>query len=101
MLMGNDHHGDARFADPFQQLHHFKAQFRVDVAGGLVRNDEAGAVGQSAGHSHALLFTAGKGVRIGLCLIFQMHQLQHVVDALVDLPFLPTLVTCMANATFS
>ena len=39
----------------------------------------------SAGHSHALLFAAGKGVRVGAGLVFQMHQLQHVIHAVGDL----------------
>ena len=77
VLMGNDHHGDARFAHPLQQLHHFQAQFRVDVAGGLVRNDQLGAVGKGAGHSHALLFTAEKQIirydNLGIArLIYQL-----------------------------
>ena len=57
MLVGDDKHRDAHLADAFQQFHHLKAHLGVDVAGGLVRNDEAGAVGQTAGHGPALLLT--------------------------------------------
>ncbi len=43
VLMGDDQHSDAHFADTLQQLHHLKAQLWVDVAGGLVRDDQLGA----------------------------------------------------------
>ena len=85
VFMGDDHNGDAHFTHPLQQFHHFQTQLRVDVAGGLVRNDQLGAVGKCTGHSHALLFAAGKGVRISLGLILQMHQFQHVLHTVTDL----------------
>ena len=85
VLMGNHQHSDAHLADTLQQLHHLKAQFGVDVAGGLVRNHQLGGVGQCAGHSHTLLLTAGEQVGVDLCLVLQVDKLQHVIHALLDL----------------
>ena len=55
MLVGDHQHRNAHFAHPLQQLHHFQAQFRVDVAGGLVRDDQLGVMHQRTRHSHTLL----------------------------------------------
>ena len=41
-------------------------------------------MGQSAGHGHPLLLAAGEELGVDLCLILQMHQLQHIVDPLLD-----------------
>ena len=56
-----------------------------DVAGGLIGNDELGAVGQGAGYRHTLLFTAGKFVRQAVHLILQTDQGQNIWDAGFDL----------------
>ena len=92
MLVGDDQHCDAHFAHPLQQLHHLKAHLGVDVAGRLVRDDQTRAVGQSAGHGHPLLLAAGEELGVDLCLILQMHQLQHIVD-----PFLNVLLADVGN----
>ena len=85
VFVGDHQHGDAHIAHPLQQLHHLKAQLRVDVAGGLVRNDQLGAVGKCTGHSHALLFAAGEELRVDVGLVLQVDQLQHVGHTLLDL----------------
>ena len=40
---------------------------------------------QRTRHSHTLLLAAGKGIRVALGLILQMHQLQNVLHAGTDL----------------
>ena len=52
VLVGDHQHRDAGLADLFQQLHHFQTQLGVDVAGGLVRNDQLGRMDQRPGHRH-------------------------------------------------
>ena len=85
VLVGDHQHRDAHFAHPLQQLHHFQTQLRVNVAGGLVRDDQLGVMHQRTRHSHTLLLAAGKGIRVALGLILQMHQLQNVLHAGTDL----------------
>ena len=85
VLMGDHQHRNAHLAHPLQQLHHFLARLRVNVAGGLVRDDQLGVMYQRTRHSHTLLLAAGKGIRVALGLILQMHQLQNVLHAGTDL----------------
>ena len=85
VFVGDDQHGDAHAAHPLQKFHHLKAQFGVDVAGRLVRDDELGRMRQCAGHGHALLLAAGEELRVDVGLVFQMDQLQHVGHTLLDL----------------
>ena len=63
VLVGDNHHRDVDLVDGLKQLHDVHGHLGVDVAGGLIGNDELGAVGQGAGYRHTLLFTAGKFVR--------------------------------------
>ena len=62
------HHADGRaFAvQVLQQLHHRFAVARIEVSGRLVGEQDGGRTGQRAGHSHALLLTAGELRRIVL-----------------------------------
>ena len=84
-LVGNHHHGDAHAVDGLQQLHHLHAQLGVNVAGGLVRNDELRAMYQRAGQSNALLLTARNLIRQPVGLICQAHQAQNIGHPLFDL----------------
>ena len=87
MLVGDHQHRDARLADFFQQLHHLQAQLGVDVAGGLVCDDQLGRVDQRPGHRHPLLFAARQIVGVAVGLVPQVDQLQHIGHTLVDLFF--------------
>lgn len=40
MFMGDHHNGGTHFIDLGEQLHDLIGEFRVDIAGGLVRQDE-------------------------------------------------------------
>lgn len=40
MFMGDHHNGGTHFVDLGEQLHDLIGEFRVDIAGGLVRQDE-------------------------------------------------------------
>ena len=85
VLVGDNHHRDVDLVDGLKQLHDVHGHLGVDVAGGLIGNDELGAVGQGAGYCHTLLFTAGKFVRQAVHLILQTDQGQNIWDAGFDL----------------
>ena len=84
VLVRDHDHRDVYFVDGFEQLHDVHAEFGVDVAGRLVGNDELGAVGQRAGHRHALLLAAGKFVRQAVHLVLQPDQAEGERHAVLD-----------------
>ena len=55
-------HGDQRAAAGVvqQRLHHGRTGFEVQVAGGLVRQDDGGLLDQRPGDGHALFLAAGE-----------------------------------------
>ena len=73
--------------DLLEQHHDLQRTRRVEVAGRLVGDDDAGVVDQCAGDGHTLLLAAGQLVRQPPALVLQPHQLQHVGHALFDLLF--------------
>jgi len=59
--VGGDQGGEAGFPDHVQQhVEDSARRFRVEVAGGLVGQQDAGAVGEGAADGDALLFAAGQ-----------------------------------------
>ena len=74
MLMGDDHNGDVDLIDGLKQLHDVHRHLRVDVAGGLVRDDQLGAVGQRARYSDTLLLAAGELVRQTVHLVLKADK---------------------------
>jgi len=60
-VVGHQDDGDAQFrVDPLEDGHDFLAGPRVEVAGGLVGQDEARVAGDGPGDGHALLLAPGK-----------------------------------------
>ena len=84
MLVRDHDDRDMYLVDGLEQLHDVHAELGVDVAGGLVRNDELGPVRQRAGHRHALLLAAGKFVRQAVHLILQADEGQRERHAVLD-----------------
>ena len=58
---GNDYHGEAVLSvQGLENGHHSSLDWRVQVAGRLVGQQDAGILDQGAGNAHPLLLTAGK-----------------------------------------
>ena len=58
--MGDEHDGASEFVEFTEQLQNFGAIGRVEVAGGLVGEDEGGIVDLCAGDGHALALPAAE-----------------------------------------
>ena len=85
MFMGNHQNCSTDIVDALEQFYDLVGQFRVDVAGRLVRNDKLRIVYQRTGNRHTLLFAAGKLVRISVRLILQAHQTNYIRYTLSDI----------------
>lgn len=100
VLMGHHQHRGAPAVDFAEQVHNLKAQGRVNVARGLVRDDELRIVDQCPGQTHPLTLTARELRGVVLGLVLQAHQTEDIGNPLADGPGLaPT--TRMAKATLS
>ena len=63
---------------PLEQRHDFVAGGGIEVAGGLVGQQDRGVVHQRAGHGHALPLAAGKLVGLVVHALLQIHLLQRL-----------------------
>ena len=68
-------------AELLEQRHHLDAGPRVEVAGGLVGEDDCGSVDQRARDGHALLLAAGELVRVVVEPLAEAHPLQRLARA--------------------
>ncbi len=59
-LMRDKDHGDSLTVEILHETHDLGGGFRIQGAGGFVRQQDAWAIGQSACDGHALLLAAGK-----------------------------------------
>ena len=64
-----------------QHIHDLRGGARVEVAGGLVGQQQAGAVHQRAGNRHALQLTARELGRQARAQLAQAHGVQHLLHA--------------------
>ena len=99
-MRGHDD-GGAGAVDPVEQLHDADAGLRVEVAGGLVGDQQHRPVDERAGDRDALLLTAGELAGQAVLLAVQADELEHLGHDRArsrarDLP-----MTSSANATFS
>ena len=85
VLVGDDDNGDVDLVDGLKQLHDVHRHFGVDVAGGLVRDNEFGAVGQRAGNGHTLLLAAGELIRQAVHFVLQTDKGECKRYAVLDL----------------
>ena len=76
VVRGHQHRG-AGSVDPLEQHHDVAAGVGVEVAGGLVREQQCRPVHERAGDGHPLLFTAGQLMRDPLGLALEADPLQH------------------------
>ena len=82
--MRYDQHGRAKLVDLFKQGHQLQRTRRIEVAGRLVRDDEARVVDQRTRDCDTLLLTAGKIHRLLVRLVGQTDQIEHIRHALLD-----------------
>ncbi|MCY1411333.1 hypothetical protein D9M71_267170 [compost metagenome] len=86
LVVGHHHAGHANALDDLHQLQlHLRAQLLVQRAHRLVEQQQLRTFGQRAGQGDALALAAGELVRLALGVLAHLHQLEHLVDALVDL----------------
>ena len=82
-----DHdHRDARPVDLLQQLENAPRHLGIQVAGGLVGEQDPRLTDQRAGDRHSLLLSAAQLVRQRMHARSQAHLVDHAVDAAAPLP---------------
>ena len=72
-LVGDQHHGDPALAERLEDGQHFEAGVRIEIAGGLVAQDELRRADQRPGDGHALLLAARELVRGVVLAIGEAH----------------------------
>lgn len=83
-LVGHQDNRDARLVKPFKHTENVFGLIGGQIAGGFVRENYFGAVGQGAGDGHALLLPAGQFVGFVSHAVRQPHLRQQVPG-----PFVP------------
>lgn len=84
-VMGADDHRGSLFINFLEEAHDFKSEFGVQISCRLVREDDRGAVHDSPGDSHPLLFTIGKVGGIFPHFMVKVDQPQRVENSPTDL----------------
>ncbi len=77
LRVGDHHDGGALVVQLGEQIHHLLAVLGVEVAGGLVGEDELGVGDHGAGNGHALLLSARELLREVLGAVGDGHPLHH------------------------
>ena len=77
-VVRSDDHGGTGAVNALEQLHDAQRNRRVEVARGLVANQQRRAVDHSAGNGHALLLATGKLIGQRAHLVGQTDQTQHL-----------------------
>ncbi len=85
LRVGDHHDGGALVVQLGEQVHHLLAVLGVEVASGLVGEDELGVGDHGAGDGHALLLSARELLREVLGAVGDGHPLHHRRDPLLAL----------------
>ena len=78
-LVGDEQHGHAVFREPLHHPQHLLGQLRVECRGHLVEQHHLGPHGERAGDGDPLLLAARELVRIGVELLGEAHELEHLL----------------------
>src|SRR6202035_4754819 len=81
-LVGYEDDGIAFFVEAVEEGHDLDAGLGVEVAGGLVGEDDGGVVDQGAGDGDALALTAGELVGLVVHAAFEAHVGEGLAGAL-------------------
>ena len=88
--MPDDHDGHAELlVHAFQHVEHRFCGFEIERAGGLVAQEDARVGGQCACDGHALFLSAAQRLGVRVALLLQVHELQQLDDALLDVLLAP------------
>ena len=82
-IMRNQHDSMTLVVELFENAYHLRAGFGIQVARGLVGEDDGGVVDQRPRDSHPLLLTAGKLVWTAVQPMRQTHRFQYFLSPLV------------------
>ena len=83
--MGGEEDGFALVLEALDDLADLHAAERIEAAGGLVEDQQVGIVDQRLGQADALLHALGVGLDGALAGVFQLDQLEQLVNAAVRL----------------
>ena len=86
-VVGGDHHRRAHLVQFLEQVHQAHADLVVDIAGRLVRQQQAGARDDGAGDGDALLLPAGEGRGQGVEVILEADPGQQLRHMALDVGF--------------
>jgi len=81
--MGDHDHGIARLMDALKDAHDLQGGAGVEVAGGLVGEDDGGVVDQGAGNGHALPLPPRQLVGAVVAPVGELHHLQGLAGQLM------------------
>ena len=84
-LVRHQHNGQPALIQGLKNLHDLHRGAAIEVARGLVRQQDGGPVNQGASDSHPLLLAAGKLRRKMLHALAQAHKLQRLFRSLQPL----------------
>src|SRR6266849_819461 len=84
VVVGGHHDGGVGGVDAEEQLHDVRRGRGVEVAGGLVRQEDRRAVDHGPGHRDALLLAAGQFVGAVVDPVGQADQVEDLGDPLTD-----------------
>ena len=83
-VVGGHHHGGPGPVDAHEQLHDADRRLRVDVARGLVGEQQRRVVDERARHADALLLAAADLVRVAVGLVAETDQAQDLRHLAAD-----------------
>ena len=85
--VGDHDDGGAGSVEVAKEVHDVEAVLAIEIAGGLVTEDELRVGDHGAGHGDALLLSAGELLRVVGGAVDDVHPLQHFVDLRLALRF--------------
>ena len=93
-------HGHADLAEALEQLHDLEREIGIEIAGGLIRNEQLGFRHHGARDADALLLAGRELERPRLLLAEQAHLVERRAHAFVDFaPGTPAMIS--GSATLS
>ena len=87
VVMGCHEHGGAAVGDSQQHFEHVEGSLGVEVASGLVGQDDIRVVEQGTGDGDALTFASREVIWHVLALVLQAYLIQDQIDAVTDFVF--------------
>ena len=84
-LVGDHHDGDALVIEFLEHAHDFRAGAGIEIAGGLVCQEQGGLVGERPGDGDALLLAAGELVGFVACAVPEADGIQGLQGTLAQL----------------